>query len=1017
MAEIVSIHDVLDGIQDQEEWEQSRIVAAYSARKGIDGEPNTEWVAEMDQKQDGLRKRYSPLCRAPELDNLRVIMIMILIFHNSILETLTSYTEDVEAEYPKQFVILSFLSGVYRTISVSLFFYVSGQASWICLVVQASSTRQFLIKKIWRTLWFSLSCYAIFLSTQYVYGPWPTELTSSGMSYYATQAGKKLMLQGPIYYVITLLLLDFCFILFRYVHRRYYRVSFIERLIGTETRFKTMDWILIVFLISYLMFVLSGIITFPARLSSFLTYVPVDAQFPFTYILAYTAAVNNGILQEVWLKTHQRRPSPHVFVISVIWALVFSFGTLAVLYRYFPPLVLQYISVKLAPHQTMEVLTPPALSMATRLFAMWTINTYSMVLKAVVSCMYTGLQWTMKKDLGILSAYMYLQTIIHMFFVIGFARHSSWTGGPIMRFLFVGSSSIFCGWIVTLVPIIAYRFFTMEDIPLEGEEKQDVAEQIRTEESKIECEKADNLESTGTELQTYSVNDVVLLERPVTDVESEETQTLKAKVREFSQQNVTIVEESKPSSSERQLTESEKQGLDVVDSSELDEDKAELQSKEVENGSEQLEPLLADNGTEGHTVTHGKKRVLILDIARTFFIMVLIFHTTIARIVENISEDGMQTTSPKLFVTLSFFKAFYQTFSIPSLYLISGVSSYICLSTDHRKTSSRFVWKRMLQLFFVAYVQMTVEWASRRFNQMSPVEGPKVVRTQRNGEKLTLFPTITYLMLLVPLDFGYWLLRTATRNSQYLTRMFMSRKRYLIIQATILFVQLIYASFTLGGHDLFKSKTWNLDAQFPLSYIVAYSVGVNISYLAPYLARSRRRIIITAILRVLALSAALSILYYRISPVRLAEYISPTTFPHRIMDSGTSTDSRVAVFLFECWSMATFILLIEGATSFLLSVDQSELLSGHPQWILLLVRNGKWYSFIHPSFVAILVYNSNRMKDLSARIFFVAMGSIVCASVVMIIVARIFAMQRIKTVSNWILENLIGRHVARIFVV
>ncbi|KAF9557463.1 hypothetical protein CPC08DRAFT_710344 [Agrocybe pediades] len=955
--------EVLQEIEEQEEWENGRITAAKEVPRG-------EWASKKHPKH-----KYAPRSRVPELDNLRAILILVLIMYDSVLETIANSPENIEKEHPIQFAILSLFTGIYRTIVVSLFFYVSGIASWLCLVLHSESTFRFLVKKIRVTATISIGSYLASKGTEYMYGPF-TE--GRNIPYYASREGKVSLLQGPIYYAIMLLVLDILFVFCRYLHRHYWRYDLVERLVGTSRRFNTTEFIVMsVFVTGYPMFVLSGMITLPTRLQSFFIHVPFDAHTPFTFVLAYAAAVNQNHLQVVWLspKGSARIPRHIIMVIGVL--LTFSSALLLPLYHYYPSTIALYISPKLAPHPVLDAFATTGITRAAQLYAIWAALTYRSLLVTVASTLYTtGIKWFMKTNYRALTGLAYIQSMTHMFFVIGIARHSSWIGSPILRCIFVGSTSIICGWTTMIVPLFSYyliRGYLSGGLSVEGEEG---AETKEAEEAK-EGEKDTPEAAPETQVETVV--------REAGGESKEVVATTEA-------ETATQIGEATGGSEGKDVV-SEKVG-EVMESTGSEEPKQPVQAQTGENDVSE-----EDSGEDnlGHTPSQapsGRKRILTLDIARAFMILLLLLHTSIGAVVANLPES-FPSSSPKYFAAMAFFTAFHQVSFVPAFFFLSGISSYISLSTKYLKKSPfRLVWERFFVMLLVAYVdQLMASSISRLDRVWPPTAAPARTRSdlllipRQPGDLITLYVPVIYMMLLVPLDVGFCVLRTTTRHSERLSRLIGGRKRYFALQGIALCVQLVYLCAVLGQRDPFFSPKWRLDAHFPLLYVNAYAMGVNIPHIRAVFFNANSswrstsgRAVKRCIAWTFIAGAVFWVLYYRISPVSIPAYVDPRYHPHRVLDAGASQGSRGAVIAYACWSLFTFLLLTASIASFVFASDQPVLLSRCPQRVLHYVSKAHWYSFLHAAPAVVLAGRTGWIEGVGGKIVFVMAGSVVLVS-------------------------------------
>ncbi|KAF9557462.1 hypothetical protein CPC08DRAFT_47583 [Agrocybe pediades] len=1025
--------EVLKEIEEQEECERCRIAVAKKAPRG-------EWASLKKDPRHG-EPPPNPRSRVVVIDNVRVILILILTMYNTVLETISNHPGDIEKDHPTQFAILSLFTGIYRVIGISLFFYVSGLSSWILLTFKREPPLQFLLKKSRKTLLFTIGCYIASKAAEYVYGPFPENSSGpTNTSYYASREGKISLLRGPIYYSVALLILDAIFVFCRVIHRNYWRYDLIERLVGTKHRFRVTSVLVPVVVMGICpLLLLCGYITLPrvpARLQPFFLYIHLDAQTPFSSILAYAAAVNQCSFQLQWSRPDGKLIKSRLIMITFRNVLIYATAILIGLYHYYPSTIARYISPNLPPRPLFDsALTSASTFTPAVLYLAWAEHIYRLLLVTFGSTFHIR---------GIQNYYLFtrmapVQTIIHMFFIIGIARHSSWIGSPVLRCIFVGSSFILCAWIAGLL-FLYYRaklHFSGEPVvaePAEQEREKPIKETELTHDVESDSQTVVTPEAASTSGET-----------PVNVVEQEGGEG--SKVLASAADVEEKIQEAPPGSGGTVVGEAIREcingttslhsyesatGDDTVhnkDTESTAEDRGgEADKKTVQEHDDSH--TMKNPQAEGHSVTAGVKReqrtkkiVLTVNIARAFLIFLLTLHTSVMAVVTYLPE-GFQSSSPRYFAAISLFSAFHQAAVIPAFFFLSGISSYLSLSTKYLKRSSFWLpWDRLLALFFVTDVNSYLLTTS--ISQLDrvwpptpvPVRSPDTSLAARKPEDLLQLrrnaPT-TYILLLILLDFGYCALRTVTRQSKRLTGLVSGHRFYFTLQGIALCAQLVLLCATLAGKDPFFSQgfawKWKLDAHFPLLYINAYAMGVNLSHFhATFFAgpsrRTWKRAVSTAIVQTVIAYAILWTLY-RGFPSQIQVYIDPRFHPHPVLDARTSMSQKygwhtqaAVIGSYACWSMATFLLLTASIAAFILSSDQSELVSKGPKstrYYAVVLRKAFWYSFFHAAPAVALAGRTSWIKDIGVRIIFVMFGSVMFVSALVRVIAWLMSWPPVK---------------------
>lgn len=392
--------------------------------------------------------------RMHAIDNLRTALIVFLVLEHTVLETVS--TAKV-TDGSRSLTTLTLFVGMTRAHVVGMLYFISGVASRFSMVFNSPNPLFFLAKKIGRCTIGVLACGSITLATRYLDGPWPEETGT----FYSTIGGKETLMTGPIYYIALLLALDTAFAIFRPLIL--FTGVFSRKIITTKLRYHIAKCTFLVIIEIWTSLIGVGCITFPSRITTFLSAVDaIQPFFPIQYIFSYFAGtlfikVWRFVLFEVHPKFHKL-----AFVLRIILSTSALYGIL----YYYPDPMLRFFSITAAPTMTFQ--SPGGVQFNTPLYfyVVWTTTTYFIIPTAAVSLFFTTK--ALKQDWGLISRTAFMQPFIHMIFVIGAARYSGRIDNIILRCGFVGMVSIVCGWSVAVALAMLMRFGRQRVVALRG---------------------------------------------------------------------------------------------------------------------------------------------------------------------------------------------------------------------------------------------------------------------------------------------------------------------------------------------------------------------------------------------------------------------------------------------------------------------------------------------------------------------------------------------------------------------
>jgi len=869
---------------------------------------NKEEELSVERAEEEPQRRLIPLDsenRDRSIDQLRFVLVAVLIFHNAVLEVVANSPTDIERTSPNQFTVIALWMGVYRSVFVAMMYFTSGCASSISINLHdGKHDHLFLLKKLGRMVLLSLGFYAAAWVAEYFYGRGGAEQTLLSVegvhSYYATQIGQRSLLYAPIYYAIFHFFLDTIYVIGRQYNRR--RGNALRKLIEHEISYRSISTrTLITLRIIYPALVLTGYInqinipisSFAASISKFITtfpivradmMIPIDAvNFPWVYAIAYFTGVNFQSIQ--FYCKNQPYTGALYPTFSLPARLAISVGTLYPLYRYFPAYIPQAVSPKLPPNALLPITQAEMVTWSAApaiLFVLWSAYTYNTLSEMVFSMLY-AVRPNIVSMWGLLGAswgrLARIPILIHMLVVIGIARWSAseWiqgTLGLLSRCLLVGVASVLCTWALTVMLVCVFVVIRLPVSRLSSKMKLRRGVEAKG--------RAEGIADADTELD--------LLEGSTTTPgESSTSKFTSRKIR--------------------------KEPLEEKD-------------KDI--------------------------RVPIIDMVRAILLVLLVVHASITEVI-SWEPAYVEHTYLRLYVFASFFTAFRRASIIPLLFFISGFSSYISLSTRYRNHVSFFIVKKCGTAVYagtaIFLIDQSVRWVD---GKVTALYGPLQYLTA-----LFMFDCLYAVVRDFSRQPSWLYLSLESKKS------FVVVASLLVLIAQIVYPAFVPDLFSIARltdqHD-------SLPLLCVLGYFMGINAStVATFYTRRKFSVSLRTVLVGATWRVLLLTMALYVLYFHIFPDQLPPHIIDVAiFPMPLVGQtldGTSTIHRMVVMCYMLWSISAYFLLADFIASVMFCPTSTSTISSSSSYsatslgavlspdLDYIIRHPIWFTSFHMFFI------------------------------------------------------------------
>ncbi|KJA18227.1 hypothetical protein HYPSUDRAFT_45562 [Hypholoma sublateritium FD-334 SS-4] len=233
--------------------------------------------------------------RVPGFDNLRTVVIYLLVLQNAVIFALSSHPNafQLEKTAPKTFAAATILIGIGRMALVPLLFFLSGFSNKLALMLHLKSYAHFFARKISRAVLSVLALQGMVMLSKHIYSEVPTT-EGTQVPYYATQEGRLSLLNGPTYYILAVFTLDCIHFVFHILNFVIFGAARHRRFITTLLRYHIARIGMLAGLEFWIIFCARGIglNRLPAHVQKWI-YATNSAELhsPFSYIAAYLAGI------------------------------------------------------------------------------------------------------------------------------------------------------------------------------------------------------------------------------------------------------------------------------------------------------------------------------------------------------------------------------------------------------------------------------------------------------------------------------------------------------------------------------------------------------------------------------------------------------------------------------------------------------------------------------------------------------------------------------------------------------
>jgi len=199
------------------------IVNPRARERQIDNLPSAQAPQKKDSNAEGSHcttEKSDVAQRIPIIDNVRAVLIFLLVIHAAIIEVISSNAErlgNIRATHPRLIMFASFFIAFHKACVIPLLFFISGISSYIAMASQYRNAPKFIINKCVVGIWFGVSILVLAQLVRWTFfrnSPpnsrfyFLNKFVAVDESYYATENGKMEMMYGPLRYMIVLTIFD-----------------------------------------------------------------------------------------------------------------------------------------------------------------------------------------------------------------------------------------------------------------------------------------------------------------------------------------------------------------------------------------------------------------------------------------------------------------------------------------------------------------------------------------------------------------------------------------------------------------------------------------------------------------------------------------------------------------------------------------------------------------------------------------------------------------------------------------
>ncbi|KAF9473106.1 hypothetical protein BDN70DRAFT_937683 [Pholiota conissans] len=286
--------------------------------------------------------------RITRMDGVRTIALTMLILQSAVTQAvsmpfLSTYIE----QYPCLSVLIIMFSAYSRNLAVPLLVFVAGFASHISMAVHETSPAEFALRRTWKTAAQVLLYRVIVYVTKQTY---PQSSPEDNRGYYASRQGIDTLLNGPTFYLLGILFLDFVYATLRSVAHTRSGARRFAHYVTSKARYDMTRLFLFLFVSLWSYIVGAGYLKLRIPAGSFqerFLYATgaTEPHFPFLHIVAYIAGV-----QFLHCAKYLQLPPSSSFTpgIRLFWGLGYSTLVLVWLIRTSPSAVL-FLNLRARP--------------------------------------------------------------------------------------------------------------------------------------------------------------------------------------------------------------------------------------------------------------------------------------------------------------------------------------------------------------------------------------------------------------------------------------------------------------------------------------------------------------------------------------------------------------------------------------------------------------------------------------------------------------------------------------------
>lgn len=290
--------------------------------------------------------------RVSGFDNLRTVVIYLLVLQNAVIFALSSHPNafQLEKTAPKTFAAATILIGIGRMALVPLLFFLSGFSNHFALTLHLKSYAHFFAWKTSRVLLSVLALQGMVSLSKHIYSEVPT-VEGTQVPYYATQEGRDALLNGPTFYIIAVFAFDCIHFVFHILNFIIFGDARHRRFISTSARYQIARVGMLFFLEFWIIFCARGVglNRLPEHVQKWI-YASNSAELhsPLSYIAAYLA----GIYFVTYYKFILARFKA-IRTIALTVRLGMSIILLTTLYFYSPDIIPRHFNLLVRPSLTL----------------------------------------------------------------------------------------------------------------------------------------------------------------------------------------------------------------------------------------------------------------------------------------------------------------------------------------------------------------------------------------------------------------------------------------------------------------------------------------------------------------------------------------------------------------------------------------------------------------------------------------------------------------------------------------